>query len=214
MVRTVYVPVLPTTRAARRAYEYVDVSVRRRGSRQDRPHRDRTPRRPRPVAHARPHRRRLPPGHGRHRRATHPYRRTPRLAAAPPGAHRPPGVGEEARVRRLFCGARLQRQHRPRPATRPGLEPAALHHTGRLPHRPSTDQGSRPRLSGTRPGSLDSRAHGFRELGDPGHAEGERWLRDCAYGDGSKGSGNAETWLRAGHTQHMDFVGRLVTGAL
>ncbi|MER6357155.1 hypothetical protein ABT186_36420 [Streptomyces sp. NPDC001634] len=56
--------------------------------------------------------------------------------------------------------------------------------------------------------------NGFRELGDPGHAEGERWLRDCAYGDGSKGSGNAETWLQAGHTQHMDFVARLVTGAL
>ena len=30
MVRTVYVPVLPTTRAARRAYEHVDASVRRR----------------------------------------------------------------------------------------------------------------------------------------------------------------------------------------
>ena len=30
MVRTVYVPVLPTTRAARRVYEHVDASVRRR----------------------------------------------------------------------------------------------------------------------------------------------------------------------------------------
>ncbi|WP_316783780.1 beta family protein [Streptomyces sasae] len=26
--------------------------------------------------------------------------------------------------------------------------------------------------------------NGFRELGDPGHAEAERWLRDCAYADG------------------------------
>jgi hypothetical protein len=31
-------------------------------------------------------------------------------------------------------------------------------------------------------------------------------LAECARGEGSKWSGNAETWIRAGHTQHMSFV--------
>ncbi|MEW2435429.1 hypothetical protein AB0952_14820 [Streptomyces caniferus] len=35
---------------------------------------------------------------------------------------------------------------------------------------------------------------------------GERWLHACAYGDGRDGSGNAETWIRVGHTQHMNFI--------
>lgn len=39
-----------------------------------------------------------------------------------------------------------------------------------------------------------------------GHSEGERWLRECAEGEGSKGSGNAEMWIKVGHVQHMSFV--------
>lgn len=38
------------------------------------------------------------------------------------------------------------------------------------------------------------------------HGGGERWLRECAEGEGSKGSGNAETWIKVGHLQHMQFV--------
>jgi hypothetical protein len=38
------------------------------------------------------------------------------------------------------------------------------------------------------------------------YSDGERWLAECARGEGSKGSGNAETWIRVGHTQHMSFV--------
>ncbi|MGF6945979.1 hypothetical protein BKA18_005832 [Streptomyces auratus] len=35
---------------------------------------------------------------------------------------------------------------------------------------------------------------------------GERWLRDCAYGAGSRGSGNPAKWTWAGHVQHMTYV--------
>lgn len=45
------------------------------------------------------------------------------------------------------------------------------------------------------------------------YSDGERWLSECARGAGSKGSGNAETWIRVGHVQHMSFVVRqLVMG--
>ncbi|MET7691444.1 hypothetical protein ABZT06_26270 [Streptomyces sp. NPDC005483] len=38
------------------------------------------------------------------------------------------------------------------------------------------------------------------------YGDGERWLHECAQGEGSKGSGNAETWIKVGHMQHMSFV--------
>ncbi|MET8028802.1 beta family protein [Streptomyces avermitilis] len=38
------------------------------------------------------------------------------------------------------------------------------------------------------------------------YGDGERWLHACAHGEGSKGSGNAETWIKVGHVQHMNFV--------
>ncbi|MFF4094310.1 hypothetical protein ACFYYY_10720 [Streptomyces sp. NPDC001834] len=37
---------------------------------------------------------------------------------------------------------------------------------------------------------------------------GETWLRDCAHGQGSKGTGNAAAWLQAGNVQHMTHVVR------
>ncbi|GFE19043.1 hypothetical protein Sgleb_70900 [Streptomyces glebosus] len=46
----------------------------------------------------------------------------------------------------------------------------------------------------------------FRGDGGTGPSAGERWLHSCAYGDGSRGSGNAETWIQAGHNQHMHFA--------
>jgi Beta protein len=45
-----------------------------------------------------------------------------------------------------------------------------------------------------------------------GASDGERWLDACAYGEGSDGTGNAETWIRVGHTQHMSFVVAQLTG--
>ncbi|MFI1097361.1 hypothetical protein [Streptomyces sp. NPDC020917] len=47
----------------------------------------------------------------------------------------------------------------------------------------------------------------------PGASQGERWLVDCATGDGSAGTGNAETWIRVGHIQHMSFVIEQLTSA-
>ncbi|MFI7295738.1 hypothetical protein [Streptomyces sp. NPDC050121] len=38
------------------------------------------------------------------------------------------------------------------------------------------------------------------------HSAGERWLHACAGGEGSGGSGNAETWIKAGHIQHLNFA--------
>ncbi|NYI03499.1 hypothetical protein FHU37_000442 [Allostreptomyces psammosilenae] len=38
------------------------------------------------------------------------------------------------------------------------------------------------------------------------YSAGDRWLYDCARGFGSRGSGNAEGWLRHGHVQHMTHV--------
>jgi hypothetical protein len=38
------------------------------------------------------------------------------------------------------------------------------------------------------------------------YSDAEHWLHECAHGEGSKGSGNAETWIKVGHTQHMNFV--------
>ncbi|MFD4597534.1 hypothetical protein ACFWPQ_05785 [Streptomyces sp. NPDC058464] len=60
-----------------------------------------------------------------------------------------------------------------------------------------------------RPSAYEVRRHdldpnrGFRgaEYGD-----GERWLHECAAGEGAKGSGNPETWIRVGHLQHMAFA--------
>ncbi|QIY53839.1 hypothetical protein HEP86_04235 [Streptomyces sp. RPA4-5] len=46
----------------------------------------------------------------------------------------------------------------------------------------------------------------FRGDGGTGPSAGERWLHSCAYGDGPRGSGNAETWIQAGHNQHMHFA--------
>ncbi|MEU3314400.1 beta family protein [Streptomyces sp. NPDC006662] len=37
---------------------------------------------------------------------------------------------------------------------------------------------------------------------------GESWLRDCARGHGSAGTGNAAVWLRVGNVQHMTYVVR------
>ncbi|MFB7028566.1 MULTISPECIES: beta family protein [unclassified Streptomyces] len=37
---------------------------------------------------------------------------------------------------------------------------------------------------------------------------GEAWLRDCARGQGSRGTGNAAVWLQAGNAQHMTYVVR------
>ncbi|MEU7434112.1 hypothetical protein AB0B07_25275 [Streptomyces sioyaensis] len=37
-------------------------------------------------------------------------------------------------------------------------------------------------------------------------SDGERWLRDCAYGGGGPGSGNPAKWTWAGHIQHMTYV--------
>ncbi|OQR63319.1 hypothetical protein B6E66_15545 [Streptomyces maremycinicus] len=45
------------------------------------------------------------------------------------------------------------------------------------------------------------------------HSEGERWLHECAEGEGPQGSGNAETWIRAGHIQHLNFTARQLAGA-
>ena len=38
------------------------------------------------------------------------------------------------------------------------------------------------------------------------YSDGDSWLHGCAHGEGSKGSGNAETWIKMGHIQHMSFV--------
>ncbi|KPH98282.1 Protein beta [Actinobacteria bacterium OV450] len=35
---------------------------------------------------------------------------------------------------------------------------------------------------------------------------GESWLRDCARGHGTTGTGNASVWLRVGNVQHMTYV--------
>ncbi|MCC4321498.1 MULTISPECIES: beta family protein [Streptomyces] len=50
--------------------------------------------------------------------------------------------------------------------------------------------------------------HDFR---DRAFSDGERWLRDCAYGVGSDGAGTPEIWTRAGHVQHMTYVVRSLT---
>ncbi|MGW9428428.1 beta family protein [Streptomyces decoyicus] len=47
-----------------------------------------------------------------------------------------------------------------------------------------------------------------REFRGAAFSAGERWLRDCASGTGSSGSGNPATWTRAGHIQHMTYVVR------
>ncbi|MEV7137837.1 beta family protein [Streptomyces tauricus] len=46
-----------------------------------------------------------------------------------------------------------------------------------------------------------------------GYGEGEAWLHACAHGEGAKGSGSAETWIRMGHIQHMEFVVRQLAGS-
>ncbi|MFD1923211.1 beta family protein [Streptomyces beijiangensis] len=40
----------------------------------------------------------------------------------------------------------------------------------------------------------------------PDFSEGEHWLHKCANGFGPEGTGNAESWLKAGHTQHLAFI--------
>ncbi|KUO03961.1 beta family protein [Streptomyces caeruleatus] len=44
--------------------------------------------------------------------------------------------------------------------------------------------------------------------------EGERWLHECAVGEGAKGSGTPETWIKMGHVQHMNFVVSRLMGAV
>ncbi|MGW4159217.1 beta family protein [Streptomyces sp. NPDC004788] len=39
-------------------------------------------------------------------------------------------------------------------------------------------------------------------------SKGETWLRDCAHGQGPKGTGNAGVWLQKGSVQHMTYVVR------
>ncbi|MGY5126474.1 beta family protein [Streptomyces nigrescens] len=46
----------------------------------------------------------------------------------------------------------------------------------------------------------------FRGVDGAGPSAGEQWLHSCAYGDGPRGSGNAEKWIQAGHNQHMAFA--------
>lgn len=45
----------------------------------------------------------------------------------------------------------------------------------------------------------------------PGFSEGDRWLHACATGGGTSGAGNAEAWIRAGHSQHLAYVARRLT---
>ncbi|MFF3543887.1 hypothetical protein ACFYXD_18845 [Streptomyces platensis] len=52
----------------------------------------------------------------------------------------------------------------------------------------------------------------FRGDDGAGPSAGERWLRSCAYGDGPRGSGNAEKWIQVGHNQHMHFAVRQLGG--
>lgn len=40
----------------------------------------------------------------------------------------------------------------------------------------------------------------------PSAGSAEAWLRDCAYGLGSNGTGNSSTWLWVGNAQHMTYV--------
>lgn len=40
----------------------------------------------------------------------------------------------------------------------------------------------------------------------PDASDGERWLNACTHGDGGPGSGNAETWIQVGHSQHMSLI--------
>ncbi|MFG2876460.1 hypothetical protein ACGFYU_15970 [Streptomyces sp. NPDC048337] len=47
-------------------------------------------------------------------------------------------------------------------------------------------------------GEYDFRGAGF--------SEGDRWLHACATGSGALGAGNAEGWIRAGHSQHLAYV--------
>ncbi|ONK14621.1 hypothetical protein STBA_54060 [Streptomyces sp. MP131-18] len=42
--------------------------------------------------------------------------------------------------------------------------------------------------------------------------EAERWLSALAAGQDGTGSGNAETWVKQGHTQHLAFVAGQVRG--
>jgi hypothetical protein len=46
------------------------------------------------------------------------------------------------------------------------------------------------------------------------YADAEHWLHECAKGEGPKGSGNAETWIKVGHVQHMSFVVNQLIGEL
>lgn len=46
----------------------------------------------------------------------------------------------------------------------------------------------------------------------PEHSDGEHWLHECARGEGAKGSGNAETWIKVGHVQHMTYVVNTLQG--
>ncbi|WP_353962353.1 MULTISPECIES: beta family protein [unclassified Streptomyces] len=39
-----------------------------------------------------------------------------------------------------------------------------------------------------------------------GFSEGDRWLHECATGTGTPGVGNAEWWIRAGHSRHLAYA--------
>ncbi|WP_168724244.1 hypothetical protein [Streptomyces sp. A1547] len=44
------------------------------------------------------------------------------------------------------------------------------------------------------------------EFRGAGFSEGDRWLHACATGTGTPGVGNAESWIRAGHSQHLAYA--------
>lgn len=78
---------------------------------------------------------------------------------------------------------------------------------GRVPTRGGRDRADRVRAMARR--ITESAVFRGAEYGD-----GERWLQECADGEGSKGSGNAETWIKMGHVQHLNFVVHQLMGAV
>ncbi|MEU6377905.1 hypothetical protein [Streptomyces sp. NPDC046909] len=77
---------------------------------------------------------------------------------------------------------------------------------GRVPTRGGRDRADRVRAMARR--ITESAVFRGADYGD-----GERWLQECADGEGVKGSGNAETWIKVGHSQHLNFVVHQLMGA-
>ncbi|MFE6843213.1 hypothetical protein [Streptomyces sp. NPDC057686] len=44
-----------------------------------------------------------------------------------------------------------------------------------------------------------------------GFGEGDRWLHECATGRATPGVGNADRWIRAGHSRHLACAARRLT---